>query len=72
MFRTNELFIKRYEEIIEWLLSTKQNHKYPDHAKNNQYGFRRHASKYKYDESESNLYRKMRFSDGISECKIPK
>ena len=59
VFKTNEFFIKRHEDFVEWLLSTEEYHKYPEHAKKNLYGFRKHASKYKYDEKEGMLYRKL-------------
>ena len=39
VFRTNELFIKRHKEIVEWLLSPEEYRKYPNNAKRNKYGF---------------------------------
>ena len=48
VFRVNEKFIQRHQEIIQWLLSPEELRKYPDCAKNNRYGFRKRASRYKY------------------------
>ena len=39
VFRTNELFIQRHREIVEWLLSSEEYRKYPNNAKRNKYGF---------------------------------
>ena len=51
VFRVNEKFIQRHQEIIEWLLSPEESQKYPDHARKNRYGFRKRASRYKYTDS---------------------
>ena len=39
VFRTNELFIQRHREIVEWLFSPEEYRKYPNNAKRNKYGF---------------------------------
>ena len=65
VFRCNELFIKRHQEIKEWLLSPCESRKYPKHAMKNKYGYRKRAMKYTYDEKEQKLYRNVKCPDGI-------
>ena len=65
VYRCNELFIKRHEEIIDWLLFPPDRRNYPKHAMKNKYGYRKRALKYKYDSTESKLYQNISFLDGI-------
>ena len=54
-------------EILQQLLSPEDYQKYLHHARKNKYSFRRRTLKYKYDEKDCTLYRKIKFSDGIGE-----
>ena len=65
VFRYNEAFKTSHNEIIDWLCSPEENHKYPKQAKNNKYSFQKRACKYTFNEKNGKLYRKVISPDGI-------
>ena len=67
VFRANENFIKKHNDIIKWLNSPAECRVYPTHAWNNKTYYKKIASNYMCDRKRGILYRKIKNVDGKGE-----
>ena len=67
VFRCNEAFVKKMNDLIAYFKSSPEWRIYPQNAANNCYWYRAQAYKYFYDEKKCILYKLIKNSDGIGE-----
>ena len=59
IFRANENFIKKHNDILKWLNSPAECRVYPTHAQNNKTYYKKFVSNYIYYRKKSILYKKL-------------
>ena len=65
VFRANEVFIRKHNDILKWINSPPDFRVYPKDAKSNKHAFKKLASGYIYDKKKGILYKKIKSVDGI-------
>ena len=65
VFRANEVFVRKHNDILKWLNSPPEFRVYPKDAQNNKHAFKKLASSYIYDKKKGILYKKIKSVDGI-------
>ena len=67
VFRCNEAFVKKMNDLIAWFKSPTECRVYPKNVMTNHHWYRAQVRKYFYDERKSLLYKIIKNSDGIGE-----
>ena len=67
MFRANEVFIKKHNNLLKWLNSPKDCRVYPKETLKNKHAYKKKASSYIYDRKKGILYKKIKNTGGIGE-----
>ena len=67
VFRANEVFMKKHNDLLKWLNSPKDCRIYPKEALKNKHAYKKKASSYIYDWKKGILYKKIKNTDGIGE-----
>ena len=70
VFRANENFWWKMQDLITWFKSPSDSHVYPKNAMNNKHTYRRHASLFEFDKKKNVLYKRVKNSDGIGEYNL--
>ena len=65
VFRANEVFVKKHNDILKWLNSPPELRVYPSDAQQNKHAYKKKASLYSYDKRKSILFKKIKNADGI-------
>ena len=63
--RSNEVFIKKMEDVVKWLTSPSENRVYLKSVSTNRHSYKKFAHQFTYDEQKKILYKKVSGSDGI-------
>ena len=70
VFRANEAFRKKMQDLINWFKSPSNCHIYPKNAMNNKHTYKRYAHLFEFDHKKQVLYKKVKNSDGIGEYRL--
>ena len=68
VFRANEVFMKKHNNILKWLNSPEDCRIYPKEALKNKHAYKKKVSSYMYDKKKGILYKRIRNTDGIGEA----
>ena len=65
VFRANEVFVKKHNDILKWLNSPSEFRVYPSDACQNKHAYKKKASLYSYDKRKGILFKTIKNADGI-------
>ena len=67
VFRANEVFLKKHNNLLKWLNSPADCRIYPKEALKIKHPYKKKAFSYIYDSKKGILYKKIKSTDGIGE-----
>ena len=70
VFRANEVFMRKHNDILKWLNSPEDCRVYPKEAQKNKHAYKKKASSYIYDRNKGILYKRIKSTDGIGELQF--
>ena len=65
VFRANEVFVKKHNDILKQINSPPEFRVYPSDAHQNKHAYKKKASLYSYDKRKGILFKKIKNADGI-------
>ena len=66
VFRCNEAFVRKVNDLIKWHKAPADCRPYPKYACNNRNKYKKHARRFTYDAKKGILFKKIEDSYGIS------